>query len=606
MKTFCHVIGNAALLAVFSLTPTLAKAQEMILHLPLDSIGESGSFVVKDNGAAAPERVSGKVGQAMHFQGNSAVALPFDFNFKLYPQVTVTAWVKQDVGASNSRAILSSASGRGVMLSVSGGRAALVPGSGGLSYPAPMPYDEWIFVAGVVDMSARTAMLYQGGGAAVVKDGIAVSNDDATTYKHPNDPDAPKQPFMIVGAGKFLPWLNAERAMAIDDVRVYRGALSQEEIDAIRTSANRVVIPGPAEQIRDSVDENRPGTVGPVTTRSGELGQDTAIPDAKGQIDRSVIDARSIGETEKNDTGAVESTASGTPSTQEKPYTTDNPTTTTGGASESTGTNVSTPTGKVAIPGAAEQIAKSADDALPDAPRPAVTAPTGKVAIPGAAEQIAKSQDETLPEGDATPTTEDAGTVTRQQGLTPEETGGELYAIGDISEAKFSAIAGFEGDITHKLDLGEFFLRRIGWSDRGDVPCSVRVSSESDNSESNKSEGAEFGCPATFAVKMPYSDFEVGFEDSVINSLDVCSGLSSKRLKGIRIAGDHINPDGTLTYIGAIDSESLARCGRWSGVKLCPDNYVGTGLIVHTNDRRGNDKEQVVGLQLICRTIAVR
>jgi hypothetical protein len=582
----------------------------MILHLPLDSVGESGSFIVKADGVADPELVPGKIGQGMHFQGKSAVALPFDFNFKLYPQVTVTAWVKQDVGASNSRAILSSASGRGLMLSLSGGRAGMVPGSGGLSYPTPIPYNEWIFVAGVIDMSARTAMLYQGGGAAVVKDGIAVVNDDASTYSHPNDPDAPKQPFMIVGAGKFSPWLNAERAMAIDDVRVYRGALSQEEIDAIRTSANRVVIPGPAEQIRESVGENRPGAVGPVTTRSGELGQDAAIPAAKGQIDRSVIDARSIGETEKNDAGADESAASGTPSTQEKPYTTDNPTTETGSTSESTGTNVSSPTGKIAIPGAAEQIEKSADDALPDAPRPAVTAPTGKVAIPGAAEQIAKSQAEVLPEGDATPTAEDAGTVTRQQSLTPDETGGELYAIGDISEAKFSAIAGFEGNITHRLDLGEYFLRLIGWSDRGDVPCAVSVSSENEYTGAGKYDVDAFGCPrGGFSYKDPVgymSDFEVGFDDSVINSLEVCSGLSSKRLKGIRIAGDHINPDGTLTHIGATDSESLARCSRWSGIKLCPDNYVGTGVIVHTNDRRGSDKEQVVGLQLICRQVGVR
>ena len=307
MKSICHVIGNAALVAVFFLTPTLAKAQEMILHLPLDSVGESGSFIVKADGVAAPELVPGKIGQAMHFLGKSAVALPFDFSFKLYPQVTVTAWVKQDEGASNSRAILSSASGRGLMLSLSGGSAAMVPGSGGLSYPARMPYNEWIFVAGVVDMSARTAMLYQGGGIAAVKDGIAVSNDEATAYKNPNDPDAPKQPFLIVGAGKFYPWLNAERAMAIDDVRVYRGALAQADIDAIRSSANRVVMPGPAEQIRESVEENRPGAGGPVTTRSGELGQDTAIPDAKGQIDRSAIDATSIGETEKNVAGADES-----------------------------------------------------------------------------------------------------------------------------------------------------------------------------------------------------------------------------------------------------------------------------------------------------------
>ena len=52
----------------------------------------------------------------------------------------------------------------------------------------------------------------------------------------------------------------------------------------------------------------------------------------------------------------------------------------------------------------------------------------------------------------------------------------------------------------------------------------------------------------------------------------------------------------------------VTNCARWSGPKLCPNDHVGTGLVVHTDDRSGGGEnaEQIVGLRLICRSVGVR
>lgn len=588
MSRLCQVISNAMLLAAFALSPSLVVAQAMILHLPLDAVDESGAFTVTSDGVAGPQPVAGKNGQAMHFQGKSALGIPFDFNFRKYPQVTVTAWVKQDVGASNSRAILSSASPKGLMLSVNGGRAVLVPGTGGLSYPAPMPFNEWVFIAGVVDMNTGRASLYQDGGDAVVKDGIVMINDDASKFGDPNDANAPKQPFLVVGAGKFSPWLTVERSMAIDDVRLYASALTREQIDAIRNNS---------ASVQTTTPEN-------------------------------------IGETEKNDPGADESVTIGTPSTPKMPYDTSTPTTPINDTSKSTATDVTSssdkvaipgaavpieksadnrladatvpavtaPTGKVAIPSATEQIKKSADNALPDAPRPVVTAPSGKVAMPDAQESIGRSQNEALPEGKATAPNEDAATNAPQQRVAAAQSGGEPYAVGDISEAQFSAIAGYQGESTEILDLGARFLTLIGWGERGDVPCRITPSSRETGTRDRLSRTSK-----RCGKNSNNSDSDpslVKLYESVITSIDVCSS-SSTRMKGIRIAGDRVNQDGSIKNILETDQAEKPNCNSWSGPKLCPSNRVASGLVVHWAESSGT-KEMIVGLQLICRTIGVK
>lgn len=538
MKAFCLVIGNAALTAALALTPALTKAQEMILHLPLDSIGESGSFVVNDNGAAAPERVPGKIGTAMHFQGKSAVALPFDFNFKLYPQVTVTAWVRQDEGASNSRAILSSASPKGLSLSVNGGSATLVPGTGGLSYPGRMPFNQWVFIAGVVDMSTGTALLYRDDGPAVVKDGILLVTDDASKYGDPTDTGAPKQPFLIVGADKFSPWLSADRSMAIDDVRLYTGVLTREQIDAIRNSSTAA---------------------------------EAAHPE-------------NIGETEKNDTGSDGSAASGT--------------------------NVTTPTGTVGIPGAAEQITRSADDALPDAPRSTVTSPTGKVAIPAAAEAIETSQKIALP--DAPPAT-GGDHVAPQPSQATASPGGDFYPAGPET---ITAVSGVNGNIVKRLDLSSFnaFVSEIVWSEVSNRPCRLIIQGAQllDGNVAGQpvERQAEFGC--SLGTIFDGSSRSVATNSTwPVNSLLVCNNESSSRLKGLRINGKNIAELDTMSYQPGdlSDTEQLPNCttGGWSKVTAnCPVGQRATGVMIHAQDAGGDEKAEIVGLALICRAVTRR
>ena len=559
MSRLCQVISNAMLLAAFALSPSLVVAQAMILHLPLDAVDESGAFTVTSDGVAGPQPVAGKNGQAMHFQGKSALGIPFDFNFRKYPQVTVTAWVKQDVGASNSRAILSSASPKGLMLSVNGGRAVLVPGTGGLSYPAPMPFNEWVFIAGVVDMNTGRASLYQDDGDAVVKDGIVMINDDASKFGDPNDANAPKQPFLVVGAGKFSPWLTVERSMAIDDVRLYASALTREQIDAIRNNS---------ASVQTTTPEN-------------------------------------IGETEKNDPGANESVTIGTPSTPKMPYDTSTPTTPMGGTSGPTGSSVTAPIGTAVIPSGADQIGKSADEALPDAPRPAVTVGMGeKVEMPGAGDTIAQSQNDALPEGNTPPSEAVDGTVTRQQSLEPAGSNGKPHPVG---EAKFSAISGYAGDLQQTVDMKTEFLRMILWQESSNKPCFMSLNDYEQTYRKRYNRETLFifeKCGNGIVGGVRRINFDNG---NVIGRIEVCSTSNKNRaLKGIKAYADVLRPDGSTTYIPQAKTATRANCSEWHQAVLCPNDTLATGMVFHADKNADQNRWYIVGLQLVCHEVSVQ
>ena len=96
-------------------------------------------------------------------------------------------------------------------------------------------------------------------------------------------------------------------------------------------------------------------------------------------------------------------------------------------------------------------------------------------------------------------------------------------------------------------------------------------------------------------------------ENVGIGRIRVCNRNSNDRLKGIQIWGDQINADGTTTYREETDSEEFPNCnGHWSSSVLCPGDTLATGLVVHANDLGGDDRAEIVGLRLICRSIGVR
>jgi len=173
-----------------------------------------------------------------------------------------------------------------------------------------------------------------------------------------------------------------------------------------------------------------------------------------------------------------------------------------------------------------------------------------------------------------------------------------------------SALAGFGGDIQRRIDLGDSFLSKIKWDQPGDRPCHIVIGGDDESFGR-----AEFACgtgsigqispppPLNYAD----ADFEreVRLRNGVIVRITVCNNQRNHRLKGIRIWGQTINPDGTTIYQSETDSEEFPNCGGWSSSVLCPTDHVATGLVVEANDLGGDNRAEIVGLRLICRRISV-
>jgi hypothetical protein len=231
-----------AIVAVLTIGCGTALGQELLLHLPLDgslvnlgSIGAEPRMYV-DEGEAQPELVPGHSGQAIEFDSKATIAVPFDLDHSDYPVVTITAWVKQALATSDTRAILSSGSDAGASLGVHGGRLAAKVGRTGVSFDQDLPSGEWVFVAAVIDVAGGQVRLHQND-AVMIREGLDARAKPPREFRNPLDADAAKQPYLFVGAAQFRNWQQTARRLAIDEVRLYAGALTVEQIDAIRNGS---------------------------------------------------------------------------------------------------------------------------------------------------------------------------------------------------------------------------------------------------------------------------------------------------------------------------------------------------------------------------------
>ena len=489
------------------------KAQELLFHLPLDgslqnngSIGGAPALYTKDS-ASVPTYVAGYSGQAMQFAYNqkAAIALPYELHPQSTPQVTFTAWVKQDPGASGSRTVVSSGLAR---VGVNGGKVAAKAGAQGVQFGSTMNDSEWVFIAAVFDVNARTVRLHQGSDV-MTETNVDMSTSAPPTFNNPNDPDADKQAYLFVGANQFKTYGMSQRGVVIDDMRVYAGAMSEPEINALRNSDPVEAPSTPDVASGDPSPDSTPPSApesSPPSTDTAESTDTSDQPADTTSNDSNTATDETVASIPDNITGPQPAdTAIGTPPTVRTPP-----------APESSGRDLSLPesisdpqpntTGiDPSQPGTSEgetvsgvldglgdvpDDQKSFGEILEDAVPEELTPEEGIGTPPFQNDTLSEDEMETVQDArdtQARPDLENAEAkpdesssdeeTTHQQALTPEEGSGKVVATG---ERLYTGIAGYEGANQAILELGEgYFLTSILWDEQGDRPCYLSISDNS-------------------------------------------------------------------------------------------------------------------------------
>ena len=221
------------------------------LHFPLD--GDPSPGQVYGNAAAvsyvtgaADDALGALKGQAVTFGEGAVIAHNFDLHGSVYPQITITAWLKLDSPETVRRDFFGIGNGQPALIVENGNRVSFKTGRNTTRSNASLPVGEWVMVAAVVDYVARTARIHVGDDV-VETTGIEgdTSRIQFPTYPDPEDSAAPRRHYVFIGAHDFG-FGRPARDLAIDDVRIYSRALTPEQVQQLRDlqSARPVEVSG--------------------------------------------------------------------------------------------------------------------------------------------------------------------------------------------------------------------------------------------------------------------------------------------------------------------------------------------------------------------------
>lgn len=254
--------GTAALLAVFGLAVSggIAYADtELLAYFPFDGSPDEAARKIPTEiigqGGEDVETVSGKYGKAYEFGErfhSAVIAAPLDIDFAGHRQVSVSAWVRLSLARTASGGYFF---GTG---SSSTGAPQLqvynedIRAGAGRSHPRHKKSLEpgiWTHVAAVWDYDQHTVRIYVDGTAEDFSEldmdpyDLIVNDRNQPKLKHPTDDDRPVQRYIVVGA-RTLEGYGVAEDIAVDDLRVYSGKLTPEQVEQLRT-ADSPPPPGP-------------------------------------------------------------------------------------------------------------------------------------------------------------------------------------------------------------------------------------------------------------------------------------------------------------------------------------------------------------------------
>ncbi len=190
----------------------------LIAYYPLDGntadVTGNGMDAIEVN---AVNPVEGKLGQGYHFNGkDSFMRMPLNISPEVYPQITVTAWIKPE-DLKSARYVVTGGDHSNISLFVSHG-AVSAGGTVAVGDRRHTIYENrWVFVALSYDHTTNTAVL--------LSDASITAADATIPEQH--------RPSVLLGAK--APG-NSVFAGTIDEVRFYNRVLTTTELAGLRRS----------------------------------------------------------------------------------------------------------------------------------------------------------------------------------------------------------------------------------------------------------------------------------------------------------------------------------------------------------------------------------
>ncbi|HKL62900.1 MAG TPA: LamG-like jellyroll fold domain-containing protein [Woeseiaceae bacterium] len=509
--------------------------------------GNAGQMIGPEGATATPQFVEGRSGQALKLDGSAAMRAFVDLNRDRCPQMTVTAWIKIQPLASQT--ILGT--GGGAWLWASGSVLGVRTAGKDLRVQdAIYANGGWMFVAAVWDHKSGTHRLHWHGRHAEAAIGTRTKQAKPAIWLGANNDslhhrakDLVIDEMRIIGSA-----LDVERIMAMRDAPAGAGQ-SQPAMAAAAGQACSSHAGCPAGSYCGMDGTCHPDSHRPMqSTGSGTTLQDLQASSAQRNADIA---------------GTVD---------YESP--TD--------LLENAGTGQSTRLSPETEQAIAERVAENRPPEIGYASEEEAVAAAERREQERLEEERRQAEAEAQAAAAAGPP--------------------EFYPAPPESITQYS---GSIGSIERRVDLIGFetFFHALAWGERRDRPCHVRVRA-GDEQETSIS----FACSGWGLWGDPNMRSVATAPDAPVYAIQVCNNSrnAKRRLKGVRVWGAKINPDGTTSPANVNDEEELNNCNDWAPRRTCPDNQIATGVVVMANDAGGDDKADITGLRLICHSVGIR
>ena len=245
-KTFGCCLLLAATLAAVNGASAQGEAA-LIGHWSLDghandsSGGHNGFLMgIEKESESLPNAVPGKFGQALAFNGNAGVEIPIDLDYRTQEALTITMWVNLNGSkrAASAQTLVSTGSGDGPKIELSRDQLRARAGGKTVGPKRSLIPDGWNFIAVSWDHKAGQLWMHVNNVEAYFP--INYENKRAQgLYFSPRDPDAElhgrkaQKRYLWLGAKDNSGKVYALQDASIDDVRIYSGLLSPEQLSQL-------------------------------------------------------------------------------------------------------------------------------------------------------------------------------------------------------------------------------------------------------------------------------------------------------------------------------------------------------------------------------------